>query len=247
MKILAFNGSPRMKRGVTDQILQTFLKGAASAGADTETIYVAEKNIKFCTGCLNCWFVTPGTCIHKDDMPEIREKIRAADMVVLGSPVFFDGFTAQIKMMLDSLIAGGVPFIEFRDGHSRHPSRGGEKKKRKMLLISTCGFGEKDNFDPIITHMKAMAKNFATGEYMGALVRPVGSTLELLKDENPEGVKGVLDAFYQAGSEAVTKGVISEELQEAVAVPLISLKEFVNRANKLFHDMIADKKAPMQK
>ncbi len=247
MKVLAFNGSPRMKNGITDKILQTFLKGAASAGAETETVYVAKKNIKFCSGCFNCWFVHPGKCIHKDDMIEIRRQIKAADLIVLGSPVYFDGFTAQIKTMLDRLIAGGMPFIEIRDDHFRHPSRGGEKKIRKMLLISTCGFGEKDNFDPIIHHMQAIARNFATGEYMGALVRPVGSTLEMLKDENPEGVKSVLDAFFQAGVEAVTKGTISEELQEAVSVPLIPLKEFVDRANKMFHELIAEKKTPKQK
>ncbi len=92
-----------------------------------------------------------------------------------------------------------------------------------MLLISTCGFGEKDNFAPIIHHMKAIARNFATGEYMGALVRPVGSALDMMKDENPEGVKSVLDAFYQSGVEAVTKGEISDELQEACAMPLIAI------------------------
>ena len=36
MKILAFNGSPRMKRSNTDQILQPFLEGARQAGAETE-------------------------------------------------------------------------------------------------------------------------------------------------------------------------------------------------------------------
>ncbi len=243
MKVLAFNGSPRMKKGVTEKILQTFLDGARSAGAEVETVYVSKKNIKFCLGCFNCWFVHPGKCIHNDDMLEIRLQIKAADLIVLGSPVYFDGFTAQMKSMLDRLIAGGMPFIEMRDGHSRHPSRGAEQKTRKMLLISTCGFGEKDNFDPIIHHMKAIAKNFATGEYMGALVRPVGSTLEMLKDENPEGVKEILDAFFEAGVEAVTKGTISDELQESVSKPLISLKEFVGRANKLFHEMIDQNKA----
>lgn len=247
MKVLAFNSSPRMQKGVTDKILQTFMDGAKYAGADTETVYLTKKNIKYCIGCFNCWFVHPGKCIHDDDMPEIRKQIRDADLIVFGSPVYFDGFTAQMKTMLDRLIAGGMPFIQVRDGHFRHPSRGGEKKVRKMLLVSTCGFGEKDNFDPIIAHMKAIAKNFATGEYMGALVRPVGSTLEMLQDENPDGVQGVLDAFYQSGVDAVSKGVISKELQEAVSVPLIPLKEFMERANKMFLEMIDQKKTSVKK
>ena len=242
MKVLAFNGSPRKTNGITDTILQAFMEGAKSAGADTETIYIADQKINYCVGCFNCWFVHPGKCIHKDDMKMIRDKIKEADILVFGSPVYFDGFTAQFKTMLDRLISGGMPFIENRDGHSRHPSRGKESKIRKMLLVSTCGFGEKDNFDPIIHHMKAIAENMATGEYMGALVRPMGGTLEMMKDEKPDEVKAIFDAFHQAGVEAVNKGAISKDLEEAVAKPLISVAEFAKRANAMFTEMLSQKK-----
>ena len=176
-------------------------------------------------------------------MPMIRNKIKEADIIVFGCPVYFDGFTAQMKTMLDRLIAGGSPFIEKRDGHARHPSHGKEKKTRKLLLLSTCGFGERDNFEPMIHHMKAIAGNFATGEYMGALVRPMGQTVEMLASEKPEAVKAVREAFYRAGVEAVTKGSISAELQDAVAAPLISFDEFVERSNALFKKMRAENKA----
>ena len=240
MKVLAFNGSPRMKKGVTDSLLQTFLDGAESAGAQTETVYVAKQKIKYCVGCFSCWFKHPGKCIHDDDMLMIRKKIKAADIIVFGCPVYFDGFTAQMKTMLDRLIAGGSPFIENRDGHARHPSHGKEKKVRKLLLISTCGFGERDNFDPMIHHMQAIARNFATGEYMGALVRPMGQTMEMLQGEKPAEVKAIIDAFYTAGVEAVTRGEVSAELQDAVAAPLISFEEFVRRSNALFKKLIAE-------
>jgi multimeric flavodoxin WrbA len=240
MKVLAFNGSPRMKKGVTDSLVELFLGGAESAGAQTETVYVAKHKINYCIGCFHCWFVHPGKCIHDDDMMMIRQKIRAADIIVFGCPVYFDGFTAQMKTMLDRLIAGGSPFIENRDGHARHPSQGKEKKKRKLLLISTCGFGERDNFDPMIHHMQAIARNFATGEYMGALVRPMGQTMEMLESEKPEEVKAIRDAFSKAGKEAVSKGTISTELQDAVAAPLIPFEEFVRRANALFKELIAE-------
>lgn len=243
MNVLAFNGSPRMKKGVTDSLVRTFLDGAESAGAHTETVYIAEQKIKYCVGCFNCWFKHPGRCIHDDDMPTIRQKIKAADVIVFGCPVYFDGFTAQMKTMLDRLIAGGSPFIENRDGHARHPSHGKEKKVRKMLLISTCGFGERDNFDPIIHHMQAIARNFATGEYMGALVRPMGQTMEMLEPEMPDKVKAIRDAFYRAGVESVSTGKISAELQDAVAAPLISFEDFVRRANAMFKKLIAENQA----
>ncbi|MCG6911319.1 MAG: flavodoxin family protein [Deltaproteobacteria bacterium] len=245
MNVLAFNGSPRMKKGVTDSLLQIFLKGAASAGARTETVYIARQKINYCIGCFNCWFVHPGKCVHDDDMATIRKKIKAADIIVLGSPVYFDGFTAQMKTMLDRLIAGGMPFIENRDGHARHPSRGKEKKIRKLLLLSTCGFGERDNFDPMIRHMQAIAANFATGEYMGALVRPMGGAMEMLQPEKPDEVNAVRDAFYRAGVEAVSKGAVSAELQDAVAAPLISFEEFMGRMNARFKKMIAENAAKL--
>jgi multimeric flavodoxin WrbA len=243
MKVLAFNGSPRMGKGVTDSLVNTFLEGAASTGAQTEVVYVSKHKINYCIGCFHCWFKHPGKCIHDDDMLMIRKKIKAADIIVFGCPVYFDGFTAQMKTMLDRLIAGGSPFIENRDGHARHPSHGQEKKVRKMVLISTCGFGERDNFDPMIHHMQAIARNFATGEYMGALVRPMGQTMEMLEPEMPDEVKAIRDAFRRAGVEAVSKGTISTELQDAVAAPLITFDEFVRRTNALFKEMIAQNKA----
>jgi len=243
MKVLAFNGSPRMNRGVTDSLVNTFLEGAASAGAHTEMVYVSKQKINYCIGCFHCWFKHPGKCIHDDDMLMIRNKIKAADIIVFGCPVYFDGFTAQMKTMLDRLIAGGSPFIENRGGHARHPSHGKEKKVRKMVLISTCGFGERDNFDPMIHHMQAIARNFATGEYMGALVRPMGQTMEMLEPEMPDEVKAIRDAFHRAGVEAVSKGTLSDELQDAVAAPLISFDEFVRRSNALFKELIAEHQA----
>ncbi len=75
---------------------------------------------------------------------------------------------------------------------------------------------------PIIHHMKAIARNFATGKYMGALIRPMGSTTEMFQDKKTEQIKAILDAFYQVVKEAGTQKAISRELQTAVATPLIN-------------------------
>ncbi|MHA1730153.1 MAG: flavodoxin family protein [Promethearchaeota archaeon] len=243
MKVLIFNGSPRKKKGITDRISQWFMEGAREAGAETETVYLTEKKINYCKGCFNCWFVTPGKCIQKDDMEEMKSKYAESDIIGFASPVYVDGFTAQFKTLLDRFISGGQPFIEFRDeGHSRHPGRGKGKKKRKLVLISTCGFGEKDNFKPIILHMKAIVKNFTGAEYLGALVRPMGGAMDLIKDEQPEKVKKIKDSFRQAGIEAVSKGIISQELQDAVSESLMSVKEYVSRLNNLFRGIIKENK-----
>ncbi len=233
MKILAFNGSPRAKKGATERILQPFLEGAKEAGAEVETIYVAKKKINYCTGCFNCWLVHPGKCIHKDDMLEILRKIGKADMIVYASPIYVDGITAQMKTMMDRCISGSQPFIEVKDGHSRHPHRGEKTHSRQIVFISTCGFGEIDNFEPAIGHMKAAAKN-AQAEFIGALVRPMGPVLEYLEILEVDKMKAVYQAFHQGGADAVSKGEISAEVQEAASASIISMEHFQNMANKYF-------------
>ena len=57
IKILAVQGSPRPKSSNTDVLLQEFLKGAHSQGAETETIYLREKDIHPCGGCFTCWTI----------------------------------------------------------------------------------------------------------------------------------------------------------------------------------------------
>ena len=88
MKILAVNGSPRGPRGNTDCVLQPFLEGAREAGAETETVYLKDKQINTCLGCFTCWTKTPGVCVHKDDMPELLDKLREADIVVHATPLY---------------------------------------------------------------------------------------------------------------------------------------------------------------
>jgi len=81
MKILAIQGSPRPKASNTEILLREFLKGAQSQGAETETIYLKDKDIHSCVGCYTCWAKTPGICIFKDDMPELLEKVRRCEKI----------------------------------------------------------------------------------------------------------------------------------------------------------------------
>ena len=71
MHILAFNSSPRDNQtSKTELVLQKFLEGARRAGAETETLYLRNYQIKHCLGCFSCWTKTPGRCVQKDDMAE---------------------------------------------------------------------------------------------------------------------------------------------------------------------------------
>ena len=236
MKILAFNGSPRMTNGVTDRVLQKFMEGAKDAGAETEIIYPAKENIKFCAGCFSCWIIHPGKCIHKDDMPIIIKKFKEADTIVFASLVYVDGITAQLKKLIDRLITASSPFIEERDGHQRHPNSD-DNNATKIAFISTSGFGETDNFDPLIHHIEAMAKNMES-EFVGSLLRPMAPGMEDFYNPDPEIVELILNSFKQAGHDLVTKGKISEDIKKACSTPLFTMEEFQRRANDMFERFI---------
>jgi len=242
MKTLGFNGSPRANKGVTERILQHFLAGAAEAGAETETVYLAKKKIKFCTGCFSCWLVHPGRCIHKnDDMEELRLLMRKSDILVYASPVYIDGITAIMKNFMERCMPNAQPFVEIRDGHTRHPLRGKGARQLKMVFLSTCGFGERDNFDPILQHMEAAAKNMKV-QYLGALIRPMGPFLDVVALKDPDKVRRIDDAFRQAGFDAVAKGAIGEDIKQAAEIPLMSRDEFIVTLNSIAQAQI-DKNA----
>ena len=98
MNILILNGSPR-KRGNTDLLLEKIEEGVHRAGQRAEHVNLAHLSIHPCTGCGHC--ETEGVCIFKDDMTILYQKIEAANRIVIGSPIYFYGVTAQTKAFID--------------------------------------------------------------------------------------------------------------------------------------------------
>jgi multimeric flavodoxin WrbA len=102
-KILVLAASGR-RDGNSDILCDEFIKGAEEAGHRAEVIYIRDKKVNGCTGCLVCQ-KNGGSCIQKDDMNGIYSKMVAADVIVLASPVYFYTFNAQMKTVLDRTIA----------------------------------------------------------------------------------------------------------------------------------------------
>lgn len=96
--IVGIQGSPRLG-GNTDILLDAALKGAEEVGADTLKIVLNELNMRPCQGCGGC--SSSGHCVLPDDMTMVYEAIEKMDGMVLTSPVYFGGVTAQTKMMID--------------------------------------------------------------------------------------------------------------------------------------------------
>jgi len=98
-KILVISASPRTNSN-SDALCDEFMRGARQSGHTVEKIRLAEKTIRYCTGCLAC-ISDPGSCVQDDDMAEIHKKMLDADVIVLGSPVYFHAMNGQMKVFID--------------------------------------------------------------------------------------------------------------------------------------------------
>lgn len=99
--IVILVGSKR-KNGNTDLLAQAFAKGARENNV-VEIVSVADYKVNPCIGCNSCFTREENRCFQKDDMNEIYEKLKAAHIVVVASPVYFYGISAQLKAVIDRL------------------------------------------------------------------------------------------------------------------------------------------------
>jgi len=101
MKVIAFNGSPRVD-GNTAFLINKVFAELNNEGINTEIIHVGKKQLQGCISCMKCFENKNGYCaINNDMVNECIDKIRAADGVILGSPVYCAGLSAQIKAFID--------------------------------------------------------------------------------------------------------------------------------------------------
>ena len=111
MKIIALVGSPRKGRSNTAGLVELVLAGAREAGGQGEVIFLSGDTVLPCKGCDVC-HVT-GSCPQKDEFGSIRDKIMAADGLVLASPNYIEGVSAQLKAFIDRC-CGVVHLLGFR-------------------------------------------------------------------------------------------------------------------------------------
>ena len=98
LKIVAIYGSPRRK-GNTAALLRKAIEGARDSGADVEEIVLRDLKISPCLEIYGC--LQAGECAIKDDFQVVRDKILAAQGLILASPVFFYTVSSHTKILMD--------------------------------------------------------------------------------------------------------------------------------------------------
>ena len=102
MKALILNGSPR-PQGVVVQALRTAADTLRQAGADIEWIDAYRMEFRPCTGCMQCR--TTNICpLPRDAAHAVGEQIRQADLLVVGTPTYWGGMSARLKMLFERLV-----------------------------------------------------------------------------------------------------------------------------------------------
>ena len=99
MNVLVIHGSMR-KNGNTKILSEEFVRGAKEAGRKAEIVELRDKKFGDCLGCRAC-FNNGGKCVQQDDMAEILDKLRGADVIVLASPMYYFTWTGLMKRFLD--------------------------------------------------------------------------------------------------------------------------------------------------
>jgi multimeric flavodoxin WrbA len=114
MRVIAINGSPR-KKWNTATMLEKALEGAASEGAETEIIHLYDFNFKGCTSCFACKLKdgkSYGKCAMKDELTHVLEKLKDADAVILGSPIYLGNSTGEMRSFMERYI---FPYLVYSE------------------------------------------------------------------------------------------------------------------------------------
>lgn len=142
MKILVLTGSPRTN-GNSWTLAARFIQGAQEAGHEVVRFDAALKNVHPCIACNSCGM--NGPCVFEDDFAFVREHIVPAGLVVFATPMYYFGFSTQLKAVIDRFYA--------LNGDLHRP-------KKAVLLMTYANTSEKEAL-PILTHYEVLL------DYMG--------------------------------------------------------------------------------
>lgn len=145
-KILVLNGSPR-PNGNTAALIDAFTEGAQGAGHSVVRFDLCRMKIGGCLGCCRGGKDPDAPCVQKDDMLKIYPEYRSADIVIFASPMYYWGFSGQLKSALDRLFA-----VAELDPEYRNPI-----KTAGVLMAAEDNYP--NTFEPIQFYFNSMVKN----------------------------------------------------------------------------------------
>jgi multimeric flavodoxin WrbA len=170
MRIIGVSGSPRVG-GNTDTILNEALMAAEKEGAEVGLIRICDYRLEPCNACSVCFDTKK--CVIGDDCEKLYRELASADGVILGSPSYFQGVTAQMKIFIDR-----IGFLALARGRKDFADKVGGviAVARRSGVSSTC--------NQMLSFMTAVRMTIPGGGRAFAIAREKG---EVMRDR--EGVE----------------------------------------------------------
>lgn len=246
MRISIFNGSPHKAQGNTHILVEAFSAGAREAGAEVETIFLAEHEISPCIGCLACWVKTPGRCIHRDAMDRLLPKVMASEAVGFATPLYVDNVSGIMKNFMDRLIPLVDPHMETDpQGETRHVRL--HENPRYVVAIANCGFPEQSHFEVLRVLFRRVARNMDC-RLLAEIYRGGGPLLATTDPELRPFVEQYKVLLHAAGKEAVTHLGLSRDTLTRLEQPLLPQADYAEvyrrRLNQRFDARLAEQSRP---
>jgi len=175
MKILALNGSAR-KRGNTDILIDQILEGSKRGKHTTQKLYLYDYEILPCMDCRDC---KKGdyVCTLNDGMKKIYPKMEKADLIIFGTPNYWNGLTGKMKLLIDRM----RPFV---------PSR--KLKGKKWVVVSPSGEGP--NSCRLLVEMLRLSCDYLGMKFAGKVLAKAYEKGEIKKNQK------ALEKAYKLGT-----------------------------------------------
>ena len=202
MKVIAINGSPK-KEGNTFQALTMIGNELQTCGIDFEIIHVGHKLIHGCIACGKCGVNKDEECsIKTDDINKWIQKLKVADGIILGSPVYTSGIAGSMKCFLDRVF-----YVSGSNGNLfRH--------KVGASVVALRRSGGSATFDSMNHYLTNTEMIIATANYWNIIHgRNVGEVNQDLEGKQTMRVLGKNITWLLKMKEA-TRGLVEEPSQE---------------------------------
>ncbi len=175
MKILSLNGSAR-KRGNTDILIDQILKGSKIGKHTTQKLYLYDYEILPCMDCRDCKKGN-NVCTLNDGMKKIYPKMEKADLIIFGTPNYWNGPTGKMKLLIDRM----RPFV---------PSK--KLKGKKWVIVSPSGEGP--NSCRLLVEMLRLSCDYLGMKFAGKVLVKAYEKGEILKNQK------ALEKAYKLGT-----------------------------------------------
>lgn len=230
MRVLLLRANPR-KTGYTQRLTDLFLAGLQQGAAQVEDVDLTARRIEPCLGCYSCWTTTPGECVHRDDMQELRDQFLAADVIVCATPLYYYAMSSYLKCFWERTMPLTRHGLEkTAAGLMRNNIRYPDRWDKTLITIVVGALQGGEVFDAARETFRLIADGLDM-KLGGQLIRPESYLIQFSLAK-PLAVRTIEAAFERAGREVAATGEVSAATSEKAATPLapdeVRFREYSN-------------------